>query len=181
MNNILNKYILKFKNPKALIILGISGIVLIYFSTLFGGSDNQYEGNTTSTNISVEEYREQLEEELCDIVKKITGGGKVSAVITLESGIKYTYADIKEEATANKKESENESNETELKEGYITVKAADGGEKALIITENMPEIRGVAIVCEGGDNEIINEKIKNAVTAAFNITSKRVYVCGGNW
>ena len=60
------------------------------------------------------------------------------------------------------------------------MKTADGGEQALLITEQMPEIRGVAIVCEGGDNEIINEKIKNTVTAALNITSKRVYICGRN-
>ena len=41
------------------------------------------------------------------------------------------------------------------------------------------EIRGVAVVCRGGDDELINEKIKNAVTAALNITSKRVYIAGG--
>ena len=43
----------------------------------------------------------------------------------------------------------------------------------------MPEVRGVAIVCEGGDNEIIAEKIQNTVTAALNITSKRVSIAGG--
>ena len=43
----------------------------------------------------------------------------------------------------------------------------------------MPEVRGVAVVCRGGDDELINEKIKNAVTAALNITSKRVYIAGG--
>ena len=47
------------------------------------------------------------------------------------------------------------------------------------MTAEMPEVRGVAIVCEGGDDEQINEKIKNAVTAALNITSKRVYIAGG--
>jgi len=42
----------------------------------------------------------------------------------------------------------------------------------------MPQVRGVAIVCDGGDNQILNEKILNTVTAALNITSKRVYICG---
>ena len=48
----------------------------------------------------------------------------------------------------------------------------------MLITEKMPEIRGVAIVCEGGDSEFIKEKITNSVTAALDITSKRVYICG---
>ena len=57
--------------------------------------------------------------------------------------------------------------------------AADGGEQALIVTEIMPQIRGVAIICKGGNIEQTAEKIKNAVTAALNITSKRVYISGG--
>ncbi len=180
MNNILNKYILKLKNPKVLIIAGVAGILLIYLSSFFGNSKAPQNVKETQNGISVEEYRKQLEEDICDMVKDITGSRKVSVVITLESGIRYSYADVKEEASSNKTESESLSTETELKEGYITVKTADGGEKALLVTENMPEIRGVAIVCEGGDNEIINEKIKNTVMSAFNITSKRVYICGGS-
>ena len=180
MNNILNKYIVKLKNPKVLIIAGITGILLIYLSSFFTDSKSEEKGKVIENGISVEQYREHLQDEICDMVSDITGSKKVSVVITLESGIRYSYADVKEEASSNKTESENESYEKELKASYVTVKTADGGEKALLITENMPEIRGVAIVCRGGDNEIINEKIKNTVTAAFNITSKRVYVCGGS-
>ncbi len=180
MNNILEKYISKLKNPRALIIAGITGILLIYLSTFFSSDEANGKETLTESSISVEEYREQLQDDICDIVSDITGSRKVSVVITLESGIKYSYADSKEEVSSNKTESETESNEKELKAGYVIVKTSDGGEKALLITENMPEIRGIAIVCEGGDNEIINEKIKNTVTAAFNITSKRVYVCGGS-
>lgn len=100
-------------------------------------------------------------------------------VITLESGIKYSYADIREGVSADKTESDSKSTSSELKQSYITVKSADGGEQALLVTTEMPEVRGVAIVCEGGDDEQINEKIQNAVTAALNITSKRVYIAGG--
>ena len=179
MNDILNKYISRLKNPKSLIVLGVVGIVLIYLSSFIGGDSKKVSQKTTENGISVEEYRKQLQEDVYDMVRDITGSKRVSVVITLESGIKYSYADIKEEASSNKTENEHESTQTELKSGYITVKTSDGGEKALLVTESMPEIRGVAIVCEGGDNEIINEKIKNTVMAAFNITSKRVYICGG--
>ncbi len=178
MNNILGKYITHFKNPKILIIVGAVGILLIYLSSFFGSTDTKEKAEANQSTLSAEQYRKQLEEDICDMVSQITGSKKVTAVITLESGIKYSYADIKEETEAGKTEQDEESFDKELKAGYITVKTADGGEQALLITENMPEIRGVAIVCEGGDNEIINEKIKSTVTAAFNITSKRVYICG---
>ena len=49
----------------------------------------------------------------------------------------------------------------------------------LVVTEIMPQIRGVAIVCELGDSPAIAERIQNAVTAALDITSQRVYIAGG--
>lgn len=50
----------------------------------------------------------------------------------------------------------------------------------MLVTTQMPKVRGVAIVCDGGDNERIAEKIQNAVMSALNISSKKVYICGRN-
>ena len=121
-----------------------------------------------------------MERDIKNTVSEITGSKDVSVIITLESGIKYSYADIREETVTEKEEKENKTSDNELKEGYITIKNADGGEEALLVTTEMPEVRGVAIVCDGGDNQYICEKIQNAVTAALDITSKRVYICGRN-
>lgn len=101
-------------------------------------------------------------------------------IVTLDSGVRYSYADTREESSSDKTEKEAQVTDSEIKEGYITVKSASGGEEALLLKTEMPEIRGVAVVCEGGDNEYINEKIVNTITAALNITSKRVYICGRN-
>ena len=48
-----------------------------------------------------------------------------------------------------------------------------------MVTQNMPQVRGVAVICDGGDDIQLSEKINNAVCAAINITSKRVYIAGG--
>ena len=180
MTEVINKLTEKIKNPRIPVLIGIIGIILICLSSFMGGGENHQEEKVTSAeSLTAEEYRIQLEESIAEMVKSITGNDNAKVVITLESGIKYSYADIKEGTSANKTESNVTSSSNELKETYITVKTADGGEQALLVTTEMPEIRGVAIVCEGGDNELINEKIKNAVTAALNITSKRIYITGG--
>lgn len=178
MNEHITKYISKIRSPKSLIIAGVIGLSLIYLSTAFSKNPATPE-NTDTTAITAQEYREQLEEDICKMVTNITGSKKATVVVTLESGVKYSYADVKEESVVINDQNDTKNSDTALKEGYITVKTADGGEQALLITEQMPEVRGVAIVCEGGDNEIINQKIKSTVTAALNITSKRVYICGG--
>jgi stage III sporulation protein AG len=92
----------------------------------------------------------------------------------------YQYADNLEETDETKNDNQNTAEKSELKQNYITVKNADGSEAAILISKQMPEIRGVAIVCEGGDNAALNQKIQNAVMSALNITSKRVYIAGGN-
>ncbi len=179
MNEIVNKYLKVFKKPKNIVFLGMIGIVFVLLSSLMTGENNKKEV-VPSVSITAEEYKAVLENDIKKTVMDITGSKNVSVVITLESGIKYAYADIKEETLTEKQEKENRTSDSGVKEGYITVKTADGGEEALLVTTEMPEVRGVAIVCDGGDNEYIVEKIQNAVTAALDIKSKRVYICGRN-
>ena len=177
MNKIAEKYLKNLKNPKTLVFLGLAGILLIFLSSLTV-PDKQENDSSKTTELTAQEYKSMLETDIAEMVKQITGSRDASVMITLESGIKYSYADIKEESSSDKTIDREISSDTEIKAGYITVKTADGGEEALLVAKMMPEIRGVAIVCEGGDIESVNEKIKNAVTAALNITSKRVYICG---
>ena len=179
MNEIVSKYLKPFKKPKTVLIIGLVGIGLIVLSSLFSSGESKKE-NMKTGEMTAEEYKTILEEDIKETVTDITGSKNVSVVITLESGIKYSYADTREETLTEKKENEKESTDNETKSGYITVKTADGGEQALLVTTQMPKVRGVAIVCDGGDNEQIAEKIQNAVMSALNISSKKVYICGRN-
>lgn len=174
MSDIFSKLAPIIKKPKFLIIAGLIGIILIAFS---GGEKTKTE--TKSEQIfSAEEYKQDLEKELKKLVGDIVGSRDVSVVLTLDNDLEYSYAESIEENKLQETKKDDESQKNELKEGYIVVKTADGGEEALLVTKAMPKIRGVAIVCTGGDNEILREKIENAVTAALNITKKRVYICG---
>ncbi len=175
MNEMIEKIVKKVRSPKFLILAGFIGIFLIFLSTLGGGEKKD---TKAAEEFSAESYCSELETEIEKMVNEITGSKNASVIITLESGIRYSYADTIEENSTDKTEKEEITTQNELKSGYITVKTADGGEQALLVTAEMPSIRGVAVVCDGGDNEIINQKIENAVTAALNITSKRVYICG---
>lgn len=167
-------------NPKVLIISGLCGIGLIFISSLFPSGDKSDNKNVSSgTAYTAEEYCEILKKDIENIVTHITGDKNPTVVITLESGIRYSYASADETDTSSSVGETNDQSSESKKQSYITVKTADGGEQALVVTEIMPEIRGVAIICTGGDSEAVAEKIKNAVISALNITSKRVYISGG--
>lgn len=177
MNSILKKFAAVRLNPKLLLILGISGMVLILISNFIPSSSKSSVSEQKS--IDAEDYRKTVEKNVRDIVTGITGDKEPTVVVTLESGIRYNYADSKESDTSESTGKETEENRKATKQSYITVRTSDGGEKPLVVNEIMPEIRGVAIVCELGDSSPVAEKIQNAVTAALDITSQRVYVSGG--
>ena len=177
MNEKLKNCLTLLQKPKVLIIAGAIGVLLIFLSSLIGKAENK-NTYTLDENFSIEDYKENLEENIRDIVKEISGDKKAEVVVTLESSIEYSYADTTEESLTDKSDDKSQAAESQSKNEYIIIKNSDGSEKAVLIKAKLPEIRGVAIVCNDGDNELINLKITNAVTAALNITSKRVYICG---
>lgn len=168
------------KKPRALAAVGICGILLIFASSMLSRGSEKKAQSAESSSVGTEEYREALEEGVRKIVTDITGDKKPTVVVTLESGIKYSYADSTEVTSSDSAGSSADTASRSETRSYITVRTSDGGEQALLITEQMPQVRGVAVICSGGDSPEIAEKISGAVTAAFNITSKRVYIAGGN-
>ena len=161
-----------------LVVIGIIGIALIALSSLLPSKKESAEILPNSSSVTAAEYKKNLEEEIKQIVFKLTGSDS-AVMVTLESGIKYDFADDTKDTVSTVSGQNSTTDSRSNTKNYITVRDSDGGEKALVITERMPEIRGVAIICDGGDQEHIAEKIEGAVCAALNITSKRVYIAGG--
>ena len=63
-----------------------------------------------------------------------------------------------------------------METNYIIVEDADGAQKALAVTQVQPVVKGVVIVCEGGDNPSVQQRVTDAVTTALNLSSARVCV-----
>lgn len=171
MKERLDKF-LKSKNAaKILFIVGIAAILLIFVSTVLGEDDSEKEVPTENTDFSPEEYCEKLEEDIRQMVQAICGDSTAVVTVTLETGMVYEYAD---EIKRNNAEDDTKTSE-ESEQTYITVKDSDGSEMPLIITSHMPQIRGVSVICSAGDEATV-EKIKNAVTAALDISSRKIYI-----
>ena len=178
MNENIKNFIIKLKNPKLLIIIGTVGIALIAFSSFIPSKSEKDKNLENTSTLSADEYKNNLENDIREIVLGITGYDS-TVMVTLESGIRYDFADDTKDTISTVSGQNSTADSRTNTKSYITVKDSNGGEKALVITEKMPEIRGVAIICIGGDQENVAEKIEGAVCAALNITSKRVYIAGG--
>ena len=174
------------KNDKILSIIVISGMIgigLIFASSYFEKDRSEVpdEASSTEENIfSADDYKQNISQELGNMISSIEGAGKTKIMVTLNGSIREIYAtdtDIVDKDSAKKtKENENTDKQNTEKKKYILIKGKDGSEQALSLGQLVPEIKGVLIICEGGYNDVIKERIIDAVSAALNITKSHICV-----
>lgn len=168
---------------RTIVILGIAGITLILFSS-FIPSSNQKNTAEKSNNsyVNLTQYENELEQNLAEIICSINGAGTTKVLLTMESTVEQIYAadnNIAQNDSNNKKNSDSESKKDITSENkYITVELADGTEQTVLIKEIQPKVRGVLVVCSGGDNNVVKEKVIDAVTKVLDISSSKVSVVG---
>lgn len=164
---------------RLVIAAGVIGIGLIFVSSLLSGKDRSASetaaGAATDDTMQTEEYRRMLSEELGNMVASIEGAGRTKLMLTLDGTVKNIYAsdsDIRREGAAQSSGAvvDNE------KRSCIVVRTGSGSEQALTVGQTMPAVRGVLIVCEGGGNKEVAERIRSAAAAALNISASRVCV-----
>ena len=174
------------KNPvKVLLPICIIGVITAVVPGLLGNT-LKTDQQPVKKEDSTQDYVNKTEERLKDIVTKISGDDTPQVMVTLESGIEYVYA---RQTKSDSGTVENKNGETELKteqndkaeESLIIVTAEDGTETPLVVTEIMPEVKGVVISCAGGNDENVKAAVSDAVCTALDISDKRVCVIGKNY
>ncbi len=99
--------------------------------------------------------------------------------MTLENGVEYVYA-TEQRINSDRKEDTDDGasrlTQSDGSESAAIVVETDKGREGLLVTEIQPTIRGVVIVCEGGDRDEVRQRIVEAVTVAMNLSAKRVCV-----
>lgn len=160
----------KQNRVKLFVCVGLIGMVVIMLSeTLSFPQKQKADTKATASDgmASVSEYKRTLEEQLSKVVGNIAGAGKCSVMITFETGSENVYA-------YNSSGSKDEKSD-EFKYEYLVIDG-DDGEQAVLVKRVEPQIKGVVVVCEGGDDKGVKEKIIGCVTALFDISTNRVSV-----
>lgn len=167
MNKTVQKILEKIKRDKriaAIVSIGLVGIILLTLSELIPQKSDakQNEKAENATDIR-DSYEENIEKRLTSIVSSIDGAGRTEVMVTLASGDENVYA-VKEKISDGSKERE-----------YIVIDS-DKNESGLLLKVIEPEIRGVAIVCEGADSAKIRQEIISSVSAVLGISTNRISI-----
>ena len=154
------------KKVKIVVAIGLVGMLLIMASEMLGSNGKEQKKENT-TNFSYNDYTTQLEEKLTDVISSIQGVGECKVMITLENTAESVYA------TNNENKSDEKS--SNKKDEYVFYESSQG-ETPVLIKEYLPKVQGVTVVCSGGDDITVKEKIIESVTSLFNISTNRVSV-----
>lgn len=177
------------KKEKIIIIFLLGIFFLLAASPLASLSDSKKEKKATTEeedfiknteNTEYDAYIETLENKLEQTIGGMEGAGKVLVMITLkDNGEKILDKNQPYENESSKsKEGEKESESTSFKSDQETVLIEKEGDTSpIIVQEIYPEIEGVVVVCEGGDNTTLALHIKEAVQALFSIDAHNIVVC----
>ena len=170
------------RGKNIIIIAGLLGIALIFLSSFIKPASQDQKEQEESITITAEEYTHQLEQNLTEVISSIQGAGPSKVMVTLENGVQTQYAtEEKNNSEASQEKDSNgettrsqQSGDSEIT--YITVRDENGAERALEITEIQPTVKGMVVVCSGGEDPVVQQRVIDAVTTALNISSKRVCV-----
>ncbi len=171
----------KLKKDKRLlliIIIGTAAIILLLMSELTGKEPKKDDVETTTAakQTDVGEYADGLEARLTELVSSIDGAGETRIMITLENSAEQVYA---ENFNSENEASNSGGSETSVRSNsqgeYIILDTGDG-ENGLILKIIQPEVRGVAVVCEGAGSAEVRKNVTEAVSSVLGISSARVSV-----
>ena len=173
----------KLKKIKHIEVYAVIILAILVCGIYFWPSNDNNQANITSiTNkaTSAQEYAQTLEKRLESVLSQIAGAGEVSCMVTLDGEVELVLAYSNDEknsftentttnGTVNKTETQNSNKEPII----INV---NGSNQPLVLSEIMPQIKGVVVVATGAKDVKVRLDILKAVQALLSVESSQIEI-----
>jgi stage III sporulation protein AG len=171
-----------------LLTLLILGIILMFAGSLLSPQKKptvSYDEIPAETRrepvASGSKYEEELIQSLQHVLESIDGISRVQIFINFDNTGESFYARVNEESNRRTTEQDREGGtreilETTSKEDYVLLREEGGGEKPLLLSDNMPEIKGILIVAGGVKNSSLRLKVVRAIQSVLNLPVHKIAV-----
>ena len=147
------------KAQRWLVGLGVAGILLIAATELLPTGGRKASSGDASVTVTAQAAELALEERIRQLLSAVEGVGNCRVMVTLERDAQTVYA-----------------TDTVADGQQVLVVETDAGPVGLPLTTLLPSVKGVAVVCDGGGDAAVCERVTQLVATAFHISQRRVYV-----
>ena len=167
------------KTSKWFLLLGMVGVLLLLLSECTPKSNPSTPSATSSVQSTAEDYVKNMEQRLKQMIEQIDGAGKSEVMLTLQNSGESIYATQTKNSEDHTEDigegNSKKTSKSELEQETLIYEGTDG-KQALLITQKEPQINGVIVACEGGENAVVQARIIQAVTTVLNLSTNRVCV-----
>ncbi|WP_113675644.1 stage III sporulation protein AG [Vallitalea guaymasensis] len=175
------------KRISFLFIMFLTGLLLLLFSkNLIKPSNNTKVDNSiiapnTYKASDPQTYEEKLEKRLEKEFANIDGVGKVEVIIMLKTSGEIIINKDTPNSQTQSDEVDSEGGtrqniQTDSKEATVLINNSDGSTKPIILKELEPEISGVVIIAEGGDDILVKKNLINAAKVLLDVPMHKIEV-----
>lgn len=138
------------KTKAVMLILAAAGILLLILGSIGPKQTDPEAGD-------VQFYTEYLEKRLTKLCLAVDGIDEAAVFLTLDCSSEYVYSSSASD---------------------VLILTGGDGEEAVLLKEIYPRVRGVAVVCSGGDLPGIRKTVTELLAAALDLPSHRIKVAG---
>lgn len=163
MKEALEKIVEVIKKYKYVVLVLLIGIVLLLIPSEKDETPIQQEETHDDSA-----YVAQVERELCDMLGRISGAGKVDVMLTMQYGSRTEY----QTDTLSTTDSERNSQERKT----VILSEGSAYDKAAVSAMRYPQFQGALIICQGADVPSVKLDILNAVSALTGLGTDRITV-----
>ena len=143
------------KRINLLLVSGLAGMLLLCMSEwLPAGQSTQNAAQSSQQSQTAAEYEQQLETRLAALIRAMDGAGETVVMVTLDCGEETTYA------------ADTASQRTHLL----------AGAQPVVQSVQAPQVRGVAVLCQGGGNAGTQRRITELVSALTGVGASHITV-----
>lgn len=195
----------KFPNKNQLLLIFLCGLLLLVIvwpvsdsredsdpgvpeTGMSGGEKEPGEGGEQANSgaqgghtKSMEAYEEYLERRLSSALEYVEGVGRAEVVITLKSsGQRVVEKDQSSSSQSSSEEDQNggtrETQNRSSDKTSVYTQGSDGSQTPYISKEMTPEIEGVLVIAEGGENAVVIQNITEAIQALFGVEAHKIKI-----
>ncbi len=160
-----------------LLALLIGVLLVVLGKTFFPTEEKVAKASPEEKTTEVHNSSEQdMEARLAEILSQIQGAGQVDVMLTFRASAERVVAH--EEKTEETRSQENGKNSENLSKESTVVMTEDGNGSTspLVLAENFPQVEGVVIVAQGGDNAVVCQALSSAAGALLNVPAHKIAI-----
>ncbi len=152
------------KKTLMIILMAAIGIILILFS---GSGTSKSDASDAAVPYTEFADKAETEKSVVQMIESIKGAGRAKIMITYECDSETVFAKDTEQKS--------DTDETDVKNKHIIIDG-DTGETGLKVKSIYPKVMGVAVICEGGEDPVVRERIYSLISALFDINTNSISV-----